>query len=64
LDDRYLLFDLVNNTPSVELLAPVGELKTTYDFINKYLKPIQIKAIVINLKSEYDSIMQKLGFKH
>lgn len=61
---RHLLFDLVNNAPVAELLAPDEELKTTYDFINKSLKPIDRKAIVTGLKPGYDSVMQKLGFKH
>ena len=61
---RHLLFDLVNNAPVAELLAPDEELKTTYDFINKSLKPIDRKAIVTDLKPGYDSVMQKLGFKH
>ena len=47
---RHLLFDLLNNTPVVELLAPDEEIKTTCDFINKSLKPIQRTAVVINLK--------------
>ena len=61
---RHLLFDLVNNAPVAELLAPDEALKTTYDFINKSLKPIERKAIVTDLKLGYDSVMQKLGFKH
>lgn len=47
-----------------ELLALDEDLKTTYDFINKSLKPIDRKAIVTDLKSGYDGIMSKLGFKH
>ena len=39
-------------------------LKTTYDFINQTLKPIDRKAIITDLKPRYDSIMKKLGFKH
>ena len=50
--------------PVAELLAPDEDLKTTYDFINKSLKPINRKAIVTDLKPGYDSIMNKLGFKH
>ncbi len=61
---RYLLFDLVNNTSVTELLSPNEDLKTTHDFINKSLKPIERKAIVTDLKLRYDSIMMKLGFKH
>ena len=61
---RHLLFDLVNHTPVAELLAPDEELKTTYDFINRSLKPIQRTAIVTDLKPGYDTVMQKLGFKH
>ena len=61
---RHLLFDLINNAPVAELLAPDEELKTTYDFINKSLKPIQRTAIVTDLKPGYDTVMQKLGFKH
>ena len=68
LDDGYhyrrLLFDFVNNTPVEELLAPDEDLKTTYDFINKSVKPIDRKAIVTDLKPGYDGIMKKLEFKH
>ena len=45
-------------------MAPDEDLKTTYDFINKSVKPIDRKAIVTDLKSGYDSVMKKLGFKH
>ena len=61
---RHLLFALVNNAPVAELLAPDEELKTTYDFINKSLKPIERTGIVTDLKPGYDTVMQKLGFKH
>ena len=61
---RHLLFDLVNNAPVAELLSPNEDLKTSYDFINKSLKPKERKAIVTDLKPGYDSIMMKLGFKH
>ena len=61
---RHLLFDLVNNAPVAELLAPDEDLKTTYDFINKSVKPINRKAIVTDLKPGYDGVMNKLGFKH
>ena len=61
---RHLLFDLVNNAPVAELLAPDEELKTTYDLINKSLKPIERTGIVTDLKPGYDTVMQKLGFKH
>ena len=45
-------------------MAPNEDLKTTYDFINKSVKPIDRKAIITDLKPGYDSIMNKLGFKH
>ena len=61
---RHLLFDLINNAPVAELLAPDEDLKTTYDFINKSVKPNDRKAIVTDLKLGYDSVMKKLGFKH
>ena len=61
---RHLLFDSVNNAPIAELLAHDEDLKTTYDFINQTLKPIDRKAIITDLKPGYDSIMKKLGFKH
>lgn len=61
---RHLLFDSVNNAPVAELLADNEDLKTTYDFINKSVKPIDRKAIVTDLKPGYDSVMNKLGFKH
>jgi hypothetical protein len=68
LDDEYhyrhLLFDSVNNAPVAELLADNEDLKTTYDFINRSVKPINRKAIVTDLKPGYDSVMNKLGFKH
>ena len=61
---RHLLFDLVNNAPVTELLAPDEDLKKTYDFINKSVKPNDRKAIVTDLKLGYDSVMKKLGFKN
>lgn len=68
LDDEFyynhLLFDLINNAPVAELLVPDEGLKTTYDFINKSVNPINRKAIVTDLKPGYDSVMNKLGFKH
>ena len=54
----------MNNAPIAELLAHDEDLKTTYDFINQTLKPIDRKAIITDLKPGYDSIMKKLGFKH
>ena len=33
-------------------------------FIDKSVKPIDITAIVTDLKLGYDSVMNKLGFKH
>ncbi len=38
---RHLLFDLVNNAPVSELLAPDEDSKTTYKFINDSLKPYE-----------------------
>ena len=61
---RHLLFDLVNNAPVAESLAPDEDLKTTYEFINKSVKPIDRKAIITDLKPGYDGVMKKLGFKH
>ena len=61
---RHLLFDLVNNVPVAELLAPNEDQNTTYEFINKSVKHKDRKAIVTDLKPGYDSIMKKLGFKH
>ena len=61
---RHLLFDLVNNAPVAELLAPNEDLNTTYEFINKSVKHKDKKAIVTDLKPGYDSVMKKLEFKH
>ena len=61
---RHLLFDLVNNVPVAELLAPNEDQNTTYEFINKSVKHKDRKAIVTDLKPGYDSVMKKLGFKH
>ena len=61
---RHLLFDLVNNAPVAELLAPNEDQNTTYEFINKAVKHKDRKAIVTDLKPGYDSIMRKLEFKH
>ena len=36
---RHLLFDLVNNAPIAELLASDESTETTYNFINKIIKP-------------------------
>ena len=41
----------INNAPVAELLALDEDLKTTYDFINKSLKPIDRKAIVTDFKA-------------
>ena len=61
---RHLLFDLVNNAPIAELLAPDESTETTYNFINKTIKPHERKAIVTDLKPGYDTIMRNLGLKH
>ena len=61
---RHLLFDLVNNTPIAELLAPPDEsIETTYNFINKSIKSHERKVIVTDLKPGYDTIMRNLGLK-
>ena len=61
---RHLLFDLVNNAPIAELLAPDESTETTYNFINKTIKPHERKAIVTDLKPGYDTTMKNLGLKH
>ena len=38
--------------------------KTTYNFINKTIKPHESKAIVTDLKPGYDTTMRNLGLKH
>ena len=45
-------------------MTPDEDFKTTYDFINKSLKSIDRKAIVIDLKPRYGGVMNKIGFKH
>ncbi|MEE0024269.1 hypothetical protein [Methanobrevibacter sp.] len=45
-------------------MASDEDLKTTYDFINKSVKPIGRKTIIIDLKQGYGSVMNKLEFKH
>ncbi|MBE6506282.1 MAG: hypothetical protein E7Z73_11240 [Methanobrevibacter millerae] len=68
LDDEFYyrqpLFDLINDAPIAELLAPNEDLNTTYEFINKSVKHKDRKAIVTDLKPGYDSVMKKLEFKH
>jgi len=61
---RHLLFDLVNNVPISEELAPDETAETTFNFINKALHNQPREAIVTDLKPGYLSIMRKLGFKH
>ena len=56
------LFDLVNNAPVAELLAPDEELKTTYDLICPSEYTIQ-KMIRLDMLDEfdYDLITEKLS---
>ena len=48
---RHLLFDLANNAPIAELLAPDESTEITYKFINKSIKPHEKKRHRNRLKT-------------
>ncbi|MGL4669842.1 MAG: hypothetical protein ACRCVG_04520 [Methanobacteriaceae archaeon] len=61
---RYVLFDLVTKTCVTEGLYDNIEKETIKEFIDKSIPLIKRKAIVTDLKTDYESIMDDLGFNH
>ena len=61
---RHLLFDLVNNAPVAELLSPNEDLKTSYDFINKSLKPKMIKIFINFFKFNFHALYLLFWYLH
>ena len=49
----HLSLDLVDISLVLELFAPNRKIKTTYNFINKSLKPIDRQSRVTDLKPGY-----------
>ena len=60
---RHLLFDLVNNAPIAELLAPDESTEITYKFINKSIKPHEKKSHRNRLKTRTRHYNEKPRFK-
>lgn len=61
---RLVLFDLVNNVPVAEKICKKEDSKTVKKFIENSIPPHKRKAIVTDLKKDYDKIMRDLGFDH
>lgn len=63
-DYRLVLFDLINKMPVAELLSDNEDSQTVKKFIEESIPSQKRKAIVTDLKPEYDKIMEELGFDH
>lgn len=61
---RLELFDIINNMPVACLISKKITPKIVEDFIDISIHPKHRKAIITDLKEEYDQIMRKLGFAH
>ena len=61
---RMVIFDLLNNMPAAEMISKTEDAKTLRDFIKYSIPPHKRKAIVTDLKKDYDKVMRELGFDH
>ena len=61
---RLVLLDTINKMPVAELISENEDAETVKKFINESIPYNKRKAIVTDLKSEYDKIMRELGFVH
>ena len=61
---RLELFDIINNMPVACLIFKKETPKIVEDFIDISIHPKDRKAIITDLKEDYEQIMRKLGFAH
>ena len=61
---RLELFDIINNMPVACLISEKETPKIIEDFIDKSIPLKDRKAIITDLKEEYDQVMRNLGFAH
>lgn len=61
---RLELFDIINNMSVAYLISKKETPKIVEDFIDISIHPKDRKAIITDLKEDYDQIMRKLGFAH
>ena len=61
---RLTLFDIINNIPVACLISEKETPKIIKNFIKTSIHPKDRKAIITDLKEDYNKIMKNLGFKH
>lgn len=61
---RHEIFDIVNNMSVACLISKKETPDVIENFINTSIHPKDRKAIITDLKKDYDKIMENLGFKH
>ncbi|MFM5882148.1 hypothetical protein V4U87_02265 [Methanobrevibacter gottschalkii] len=62
--NRLELFDIINNMPVACLISEKETPKIIEDFIEISIPLKHRKAIITDLKEDYEQIMRKLGFAH
>lgn len=62
--NRLDIFDIINNIPVACLISKKETSKIIYDFIDISIPLKHRKAIITDLKEDYEQIMIKLGFAH
>ena len=61
---RLELFDIINNMPVACLISEKETQKIVEDFIDISIPLKHRKAIITDLKEDYEQVMRKLGFAH
>ena len=61
---RLELFDIINNMPVSCLISKEEISKIVYDFIDMSIPLKHRKAIITDLKEDYEQVMRKLKFSH
>ena len=61
---RLELFDIINNMPVACLISEKETPKIVEDFIDISIPLKHRKAIITDLKEDYEQVMRKLGFAH
>jgi len=61
---RLELFDIINNMPVACLISKEETSKIVYDFIDMSIPLKHRKAIITDLKEDYEQVMRKLKFSH
>ena len=61
---RLELFDIINNMPVACLISKEETSKIVYDFIDMSIPLKHRKAIITDLKKDYEQVMRKLKFSH